>query len=313
MKAVAILLLALATAPVASAQSRGSTAPKMPDRAALLRQAEEARQAGRRDESLRLFLVAGERHQSARAYLEAARLQRAAGDAAAALESLTKARSIAPNSEEVLDAYAQLSLAMRQPLPAVITLHALTRMHPTVTQYHYLLGVGLMGIGDMPSATEALAEAHRLEPDRPLTLLALGLVHNNRKLFTDAKAVLSRALELQPESIEAAAALAEAEAGLGNLDVAAAQAEKVLQRAVSNATANLVLGMVLMDRRRYAEARDRLVIALRSDPDSTKVPYQLSLAYARMGDADNSKKYLELYRQKMREFEEKLQILRAGG
>ena len=53
--------------------------------------------------------------------------------------------------------------------------------------YHYLLGVGLMAIGDMPGAVDALEEADRLEPERPLTLLALGLALNNRKLFAEAR------------------------------------------------------------------------------------------------------------------------------
>jgi tetratricopeptide (TPR) repeat protein len=300
------------SAPLASGQARSSTPTKVSERATLLEQAEEARKSGRSADALRLFLLAGERYQSVRAYLEAARLQSAGGNAAAALESIAEARRIAPNAEDVLSAHAQLSLATKQPLSAVLTLAALTRMHPTVAQYHYLLGVGLIGMGDMPSATESLLEAQRLEPDRPLTLAALGLVHNNRKLFAEAKTVLSRALELQPDSIEAAAALAEAEAGLGDLNTAVVHAERVLQRDASNATANLVLGMVAMERRNYAEARDRLLVAHQSDPDSTKVPYQLSLVFARMRDEDNAKKYLELYRQRMRDFEDKLRILRAG-
>ena len=136
---------------------------------------------------------------------------------AAALDSLSKARALAPNSEDVLSAYAQLSLAVKQPMPAVLALQSLTRMCPSVSQYHYLLGVGLMAIGDMPSAVEALTEADRLEPERALTLLALGLALNNRKHFADARTTLVHSLELQPESIEAVAALAEAEVGSGKL------------------------------------------------------------------------------------------------
>ncbi len=313
MRPALVLLLAVLFAPAGYARERQAGTAGAPDRSTLLQRAEEARKAGRVADAVRLFLLAGERHESVRGYVEAARMQSAAGNTKAALDSLAKARTLAPNSEDVLSAYAQLSLATRQPLQAVLTLQALARMLPQVAEYRYLLGVGLISVGDMPSAADALAEANRLEPDRALTLLAMGLVHNNRKLFADAKGALSRSLELQPDSIEALAALAEAEAGLGNVEGAVAHAEKALERSPANATANLVLGMILMERGNHPQARDRLLKAADADPDSAKAVYQLSLVFARMGDDASAGKYLEIYREKMRAFEEKLQILRAGG
>ena len=171
----------------------------------------------------------------------------------------------------MLSAYAQLSLAAKQPMPAMVTLQALTRLCPSVAQYHYLLGVGLMAIGDMPGAVDALTEADRLEPDRALTLLALGLALNNRKHFADAKTVLVRSLDLQPDSIEAVAALAEAEAGLGDFDAAARHAQRALERAPASATANLVMGLVLIERRTTQTRSDALLKAVAADPDSPKV------------------------------------------
>ena len=307
-----LLMICAATGPVLSAQN-ASTAASIPDRATLIARAENAQKDGRTADALRLFLLAGDKYQSARAYLEAARLLRAAGNHAGALEAVTKAREIAPNSEDVLSAYAQLTLATKQPLPAAFTLLALTRMHPAVALYHYLLGVALLGMGDLPGASESLAEADRLEPDRAMTLLALGLVRNSRKLFAEAKTALSRCLELQRNSIEATAALAEAEAGLGNADAAVLHAQQVLAASAGNATANLVLGTVLMTQRKYPEARDQLLKAVAADPDSPKAVYQLSLVYARMGDDANAKKYLAIYQEKLRGFEDKLKILRSGG
>lgn len=314
-RALCVVLMASALLATVSAQT---PAPKpkpesVPDRATLIKRAEDAQQSGRQADALRLFLLAGDRHQSARAYVEAARLQRAAGNHAAAFETISKARAIASDSEDVLSAYAQLALATKQPLPAAFTLLALTRIHPTVALYHYLLGVALLGMGDLPGASESLAEADRLEPDRAMTLLALGLVRNNRKLFAEAKTALSRCLELQPDSIEATAALAEAEAGLGNIDAAVLHAQSVLAASAGNATANLVLGTVFMSQRRYPEARDQLLKAMAADPDSPKAVYQLSLVYARMGDDASARKYVAIYQEKLRGFEDKLKILRSGG
>ena len=283
------------------------------DRAALLQQAAAAQKEGRIDEAMRLLRLAGDKHQSVQAFLELARLQARSKQPAEALVTLSKARDLAPNSEEVLSAYAQLALAIKQPMPAVLTLRALTRMCASVAQYHYLLGVGLMAIGDIPGAAEALSEADRREPERALTLLALGLALNNRKQYSEAKAVLVRSIDLQPESVEAVAALSEAEAGLGDFDAAARDAKRALDRAPAGVTAHLVMGLVLMDRRDYAGARDALLKAMAGDPDSTKIPYQLSLVYARLGDDANSKKYLEMYRENLKAVEERIEMLRAGG
>jgi tetratricopeptide (TPR) repeat protein len=290
-------------------QPAPKTAGAVPDRAALLKQAGEAQQAGRTDEALRLFHRAAEKYQSVQAYLELARLQSRTRQAAAALDSLVKARELAPNSEEVLSAYAQLALAAKMPVPAAITLQALTRVFPTVPQHHYLLGVALMGLGDLPGAVDSLTEASRLEPDRPLTLTALGLALNHRKLFADAKTALSRSLELQPDDMDTVAALAEAEAGLGNLETASTLARRALERSPANATANMVTALVSMERREYAAARDALLKTIAADPDAHKALYQLSLAYARLGDEAAARRYVELYQEKLRLAEKRLEAL----
>ena len=311
MTAAALVVLALLAQQAARPAPKPQPSATVPDRETLLQQAAAAQKAGRAPDAMRLYGVAAEKHQSVAAYLELARLQSRAGQGASALASLEKARDIAPNSEDVLSAYAQLAMAAKQPLPAVLALEPLTRMHPLEPQYHYLLGVGLMALGDMPSATEALSTANTLEPDRALTLLAYGLALNNRKMFDEAKSALQRSIELQPDSVEAIAALAEAEAGLGNYDTAATFAGRALARAPSNATALLVNGMVLLEQRKYPEARDVLLRAAETDPDSPKTVYQLSLVYARLGDEAEARRYVELYRARLQAMEKRVETLRG--
>src|SRR4029453_9819989 len=135
-------------------------------------------ETGRRAEAKRLLAWAGARFESVEALLPLSRLKSEDGEAAAALDSLRKARAAAPNSEDVLSAFAQMSLAAGAPVPAIVALDSLTRICPTVPQHRYLLGVALRKAGDMPAAVDALREAERLEPNRPLTLLALGIALN---------------------------------------------------------------------------------------------------------------------------------------
>ena len=113
------------------------------------------------------------RPQSVKALLALAQEQSKKTDLRGALETLRQARALAPNSEEVLAAYAEASLAVRAPLSAVPVLEALTRMCPSVGQYHYLLGVALVQAGDVAAAVVPLREAERLEPNEPPILVAL--------------------------------------------------------------------------------------------------------------------------------------------
>jgi tetratricopeptide (TPR) repeat protein len=249
--------------------------------------------------------------QSVRALMQLARTQVQDGNPSAALDSLRKARALAPNSEEVLSAFAQVALGARAITPAILTLESLVRMCPTVAQYQHILGVALLQAGDIPAALDALRQAERLEPNRPPTLVALGVALNARSSYADAKEVLNRALEFEPDHIDAEAALAEAEAALGDLGAADARARHVLARSKTHAVAVLVVGMVRLKQERYEEARDALKQAVEANPMSPKGHYQLSLAYARLGDDVNSTKHQELYRQRMREAEERLKDLRA--
>jgi len=250
---------------------------------------------------------------SVRDLLQTARKEASAGNAAAALESLRKARALAPNSEEVLSAYAQLTLGARLLLPAILTLQSLTRICPTVAQYQYLLGVAFMEGGDMPAAIESLTAADRLEPENSRTLLALALARNSSKQYVDARTAATKSLDLDPENVDAVAALAEAEAGAGDVGQAADHAQRALARAPAHPTANLVMGIVFMQQEQYAAARDALERAVAAAPDSFVAHYQLSLAYARLGNDAEAQKHVALYQQKQREMNDRIRALRSGA
>ena len=285
------------------------------DTNALITRAGEALNRADRAEAKRLLTEAGERGHSVRALMQLARLYAEEGNATGAAGALRSALALAPNSEDVLASFAELSLTVHAPVQAILTLESLTRLCPSEPRYAYQLGVGLMMAGDMPAATDALRKANTLDPDRPLTLLALGLAYNHQKLYTDARALLRRALDLDPESLETLAALSEAEAGTGDLASAERDATRALSRAGSNATANLVIGMVRMSQQRYPEARDALLAAATADPKSAKPEYQLSLVFSRLGDQAAADQHLAQYREKLRALEAAVEALHkhSGG
>jgi tetratricopeptide (TPR) repeat protein len=247
------------------------TAAQPQPRAATLQRAQQELAAGRRVEAKRLLTDAADKFRSVQAMLLLSRLQSEDGDAAGALDSLRRARALAPNSEEVLSAFAQMSLAV-----------------------------------------SALQVAEQLEPNRALTLLALGIAHNSLQQYADARPALIRAVELDPGNADTQAALAEAEQGLGELDAAAGHVQQVLGRAPQHATANLVAGLIAMDRSQYGDARAAFERAVQADPLMFKAHYQLSLACARLGDESAATQYLERYRQTLREVQKMIDALRMA-
>jgi predicted Zn-dependent protease len=278
-----------------------------------LERAAAAVEAGRRPEAKKLLASAADRYDSVRALMQLARIQSGEGDAAGALVTLERARRLAPDAEDVLSAIAQVALAGRTPVPAILALEPLTRLAPRTAQHHYLLGVALMQAGDMPAAVEVLREADRLRPGQSLTAIALGIALNSRKLFDEAGPLLREVLEREPDNVEALAALAEAEEGLGELEAADTHAKRALAASPQHPTANLVIGMVLMKHDRYQEAKPALERAIAADRDSPKAYYQLSLACARLGDVDGAAANRQLYQQKLRAMEARIEELRRAG
>jgi tetratricopeptide (TPR) repeat protein len=256
------------------------------------------------------LLAAAERG-SVRALLQLAELRLRRGDLAGSAAPLRAALALAPNSERVLATYARASLAAQAPGSSMLALEPLARMHPTVAEYSYLLGVAWVQLGDGASALPPLEHARQLEPHRALTLAALGLAFNQLKRFAEAREVLAGALHLAPEDPQILASLAEAEEGLGNIAAAEAHARAALQRAPEHPIARLVTGMVHMKQERYAEAREALVAAVAAAPDSAKAHYQLSLACSRLGDRACASRELELYRQAQRDTEARIESLRT--
>ncbi len=271
--------------------------------------------AGDRGAAKAVLADAARRFDSVRARMMLAQLQAGAGgeagDEAAALETVRRALEDAPNSEEVVSVYARLSLATGAPAQALRALEALVRMHPEVAEHRYLLGVALMQLADLQRAREVLEEAIRLDPGQPMAHVARGLLMNELDRYAEARESLEAALRLAPDDLDALAALAEAEEGLGDLAAAERHARRVLARAPGHPTAHLALGLVRMEERRYAEARDALLASLAAEPDSAKAHYQLSLAYARLGERERSAHHAQLSSQAKRRGEEQLQRMRG--
>jgi len=243
---------------------------------------------------------------SVKSLLKLVQLRIAEDDTDAALNYLDQARQLAPNSEEILSTYARIYLRLHSPMPAIMVLEPLVRMHPKEPDYSYLLGVARMQLADLSGAAEVLVQSLQLAPDRPLTLIAYGLVLNKQNEFIKAEEALEHAIELVPDNLEAIAAMAEAKVGLDELDTGMKFAQRVLASQPTHTTANLAMGVALMKKKQWSDAVTYLEAVSKADPDEAKAHYQLSLAYARLGDREHSKAERLLFQQAQDNVEENL-------
>ena len=251
------------------------------------------------------------RRRPVRGLLEQARSYASGNQASAAAEALGRAIALAPNSEEVLGAYARFSLGHGNPIQAILALEPLTRMHPREAEYAYLLGVARMQVGEMAEAAEALQAAAALDPGRALTRIALGLALNQVNRFDEARDALAAALRLEPDNVEALAAMSETAEGLGMLAEASRFAERALAARPDHPTALVALGTTRLKEGRFEDAREALDRAVGADPESIKGHYQLSLALARLGDREGSERHLRLSREAQAAIEQSIQRLRS--
>ncbi|MXZ37470.1 MAG: tetratricopeptide repeat protein [Holophagales bacterium] len=249
--------------------------------------------------------------ESVRGLLDQARALASRNEADAAAEALGRAVALAPNSEDVLNAYARFSLARGNPIQATLALEPLARMHPGEAEYAYLLGVARMQVGEMAEAAEALFDAAALDRNRALTHIALGLALNRVDRFDEAREALATALRLEPDNVEALAAMSETTEGLGMLAEATALAERALAVNPDHPTALVTIGTARLKQGRFEEAREALARAVAAEPDSIKGHYQFSLALARLGDREGAERHLRLSREAQAAIEEHIERLRA--
>ncbi len=249
--------------------------------------------------------------ESIRGLLDQARSLASRNEIAAAAETLGEAVSLAPNSEEVLNAYARFSLGRGNPIQAILALEPLTRMHPRETEYAYLLGVARMQVGEMSDAVATLHDAAALDPGRVLTHVALGLALNRLNRFDEAREALSTALRLEPDNVEGLAAMSETAEGLGLLAEATRLAGRALAVNPDHPTALVTVGASSLKEGRFEEAREALTRAVAAEPESVKGHYQLSLALARLGDREGAERHLRLSREAQAAVEQSTRRLRT--
>ena len=129
--------------------------------------------------------------------------------------------------------------------------------------------------------------------------------------FDEAREALAVALRMEPDNVEALAAMSEAVEGLGNLDEATRLADRALAVNPDHPTALVTVGVTSLKEGRFEAAREALARAVAVETQSIKGHYQLSLALARLGDREGAQHHLRLSREAQAAIEQHIERLRA--
>lgn len=142
------------------------------------------------------------------------------------------------------------------------------------------------------AASEALAEAARLQPDAFRWIYLEGIVQRLEGDHSQALKSFERAVELSPEYAPARARLAEVQLELGMEDAAETAYRRALELDPGLAAAWEGLGRIAYDRGDPAAAIERFERALELQPRASSLHHQLGLAYRALGDLDAARRHL---------------------
>lgn len=136
------------------------------------------------------------------------------------------------------------------------------------------------------AASAALRALQGVAPERLDVPLALARVAEARGEIAEARRALETAVQAQPGALEPALSLAALELRAGRAEAAAAVLDRAIGSAPNRAVAAAAAGRLLLDARRYAEARTRFRAA--ADLDGTVAEHWFDLGRAQLALDDRA-------------------------
>jgi tetratricopeptide (TPR) repeat protein len=190
----------------------------------------------------------------------AATLREQAGDYAGSLALLERAVAVDPEDVGARNALALCLQRLDRPAESLQELDVLLAAHPELGFAHANRGNALIALGALGRAREAHLRALECEPDSLAALAALASIASHRGAHEEARGWAERVLARVPNFPDAALALAAAELAAGERAAAEARLRRLLEdprvALAERAAAYGLLGDVLDASGRYAEAFD---------------------------------------------------------
>lgn len=179
------------------------------------------------------------------------------------------------NNAEALMLQAQAWLGKGQNNEAIAQLERLDQAHPNTPAVKYQLAQALLRSNNVPRATTLLEQAVAAAPNRADAVLLLAEINIRSGKAQAAIQPLENLVKTQPTLLQGSRMLAQAYRGVGRLDDAAAIFRQQIASNGNWAEPHYLLGVLLRDQKKNAEARDAFSKALQIEPQNPGPVQQL--------------------------------------
>lgn len=172
----------------------------------------------------------------------------------------------------------------------------------------FLLGLTFYQSARYFEAEAALLRARRLSPGNPHPLIYRGRALLKLGRPEEALAEIEAAMAISPAEASAREALAELRLAQGELSSAEKLARELVAETPEAPAPNLLLGRILLQSHRAAEALPVLRRARTGNPNRSETLYLLSQALLRSGDTKQGRELLKRFQQ-LKAVEERIRVL----
>jgi tetratricopeptide (TPR) repeat protein len=206
------------------------------------------------------------------------------GDLAGAEEQLAAAARVAPDSQEVASALAEVRRRRGEHRLAAEGLADFVREHPNAVEARTLYVAALRESGQIDKAIAEAREVLVRKPADATALAELALSHLAKGEKEAAGLLAKQALEANPNSAVAHRATGLLDLANGDDAEAFAEFRKASQADPRDTTSRLNMGVVLLKAGAYAKAEEQYREILKVSPDDVEA--QVGLAAAVRGETD---------------------------
>ena len=158
-----------------------------------------------------------------------------------------------------------------------------TTRRPTNAWGYYMLGLSAWKSGDFAKSENAFDEALRLDPNHVKSLVNSSRLFIDQKRYDDAIARLTRAAEIDPESLEVSRLLARTYADQGHTEEAITAYQHVLDLNENDAWAQNNLGLLFLENDRPNDALPHFAKAVELRKDVAMFHNNLGMALEHTG------------------------------
>jgi tetratricopeptide (TPR) repeat protein len=216
------------------------------------------------------------------------------GDQDGALATLMRAQQAEPENQRILYDLGILEDQMKLYLDSATTLEHLVALKPDDPGAYYALGRTDLDLGKLELAEKAIRTYLAARPQDASAHYGLGKVYAQGLHFDQAEKEFELSIELQPKQVETYYELGQLYLQQDKFQQATAQFQIALHRDPQHGGALAGMGAACFKRKQYLAAKEWLSKAILVAPNYQPGHYYLGLTLARLGDAADSKRELDL-------------------